>query len=223
MTTLLIRLVLPLLFVATASADWVIESTVESAKVNGVLTVKVKGDKVRMDIPNGRVGSVSSILDTKTGDTLQIVHASKMVMKMDGAAMKQMITNAREKSGMKEGDAAELKPTGEKEKVGEYDCDIYNWTNGAITKKYWVAKDHPQAAALMAWEKQMRSGFMGGLQAGPDTTKLPGPAIKTESTTAAGTVRSIITSIKEQEVDPKDFEVPEGYQTMGAPGAPPAK
>lgn len=224
MKTLLIRFVLPLFLVATASADWVIESNVESAQASGVLTVKVKGDKVRMDIPNGRIGAVSSIVDTKTGDTLQLVHAQKMVMKMDGAAMKQMITNARNRVGMKEGEANDLKPTGETEKVGEYDCDIYTWTNGTITKKFWVAKNHPQAAALLAWEKQMRSGFLGGLQTGPDTSKLPGPAIKTESTSPAGIVRSVITSVKEEDVDPKDFEVPEGYKSVAAPGAlaPPA-
>jgi len=223
MKTLFIRLALPLFLVATASADWVIESTVESGQVNGVMTVKVKGDKVRMDIPNGRVGAVSSVVDTKTGDTLQIVHARKAAMKMDGATMKQMIAGAREKAGLKDGGVAEIKATGETEKVGNYDCDIYTWTDGAISKKYWVAKNHPQAAALKDWEKQMRSGFMGGIQVGPDTTKLAGPVIKTESTTPAGTTRTVITSVKEQDVDPKDFEVPEGYQTVTPPQPPPAK
>ena len=83
MKTVLIRLALSLLFAATASADWVIESNVESAKVNGAMTIKVKGDKMRMDIPNERIGAVSSVVDTKTGDTLQIVHAQKAAMKID--------------------------------------------------------------------------------------------------------------------------------------------
>lgn len=222
MKAFLIRLALPLLLVATASADWVIESSVESAKVTGVMTVKVKGDKVRMDIPNGRLGEVTSILDTKTGDTLQIVHSRKVAMKMSGETIKQMITSAREKGGLKNVEPAAITPTGEKEKVGDYDCDIYTWTNGAITKKYWVAKNHPQAAALKEWEKQMRSGFLGGIQAGPDTTTLPGPAIKTESTAAGLTTRTLITSVKEQDLDAKDFEVPEGYQMIDAPARPAA-
>jgi hypothetical protein len=223
MKKLLVRFILPLLLVATASADWVIESNVEGPAVNGVLTVKVKGDKMRVDIPNARLGAVSSVVDSKTGDTLQIVHAQKAAMKMNGEAIKKMVSNAREKAGMKEGELSEVKPTGETEKVGEYDCDIYTWTNGTITKKYWVAKNHPQAAALQGLEKQMRSGFFGAMQTGPDTSKLPGPAIKTESTTAAGTIRTVITSVKEQDIDPKDFEVPEGYQTMDAPLPPQAK
>lgn len=221
MKNLLVRLALPLLLVATASADWVIESNVESAKANGVLTIKVKGDKMRMDIPNGRIGAVSSIVDTKTGDTLQIVHAQKAAMKIDGEAMKKMVANTRDKAGFKDGDASEMKPTGETEKVGEYDCEIYTWSNGPISKKFWVAKNHPQAAALKDMEKRMRTGFLGGM--GPDVTALPGAVIKTETTTPAGNTRTLITSVKEQDIDPKDFEVPEGYQTMAAPLPPPAK
>ena len=223
MKTFLIRLALPLLLVATASADWVIESNVESPKANGVLTIKVKGDKMRMDIPNERIGAVTSIVDTKTGDTLQIVHAQKAAMKIDGEAMKKMVANSRDKAGFKDGDANEMKPTGETEKVGEYDCEIYTWSNGTISKKFWAAKNHPQAAVLKDLEKRMRSGFLGGIQMGPDTTTLPGTVIKTETTSPAGNTRSTITSVKEQDLEAKDFEVPEGYQTMAAPVPPGAK
>jgi hypothetical protein len=223
MKTFLIRLAMPLLLAATASADWVIESNVESAKVNGVMTIKVKGDKMRMDIPNERIGAVSSIVDTKTGDAVQIIHARKMAMKMDGETIKKTIANAREKAGIKDGDTNELKATGETEKVGEYDCEIYTWSNGTISRKYWVAKNHPQANALKELEKRMRSGLFGGMPMGPDTTTLPGAVLKTETTTPAGTTRSIVTAIKEQDLDPKDFEVPEGYQTVPAPAPPAAK
>lgn len=222
MRSFLIRHVLPLFLVATASADWVIESTVESPKVHGVMVVKVKGEKVRMDIPNERLGALTSIVDTKTGDTLQIIHARKVAIKMDGAALKGMIKAARDKNGIKEGDSPELKATGETEKVGDYDCDIYTWSNDTVTKKYWVARNHPDAAALKEWEKQMRNDLLAGIQVGPDTTKLPGPVIRTESVTATGTMRSQITSIKQQEVDAKEFEVPEGYQSVAAPTSPAA-
>lgn len=222
MRAFLVRCILPLLLVATASADWVIESNVESPKVNGVMVVKVKGDKVRMDIPNERLGGLTSIVDTKTGDTIQIIHARKAAMKMDGAALKQAITAAREKNGVKEAESPELKATGETEKVGDYDCDIHTWSNGTVTKKYWVAKNHPNAAALKDLEKQMRNGFLSGMQVGPDTSKLPGPVIKTETVTPTGTMRTQITSIKEQEVDAKEFEVPAGYENLAAPSTPAA-
>ncbi len=52
---------------ATASADLVIESKIESAQLNSTTTIKVKGGKMRVDIPDGPIGAMSSIIDTTTG------------------------------------------------------------------------------------------------------------------------------------------------------------
>ena len=117
--------------------------------------------------------------------------------------------------------AAAVKDTGEKEKVGDYNCEIYTWTDGGTTSKLWVTKDHPQAAALKALEKQMRSGFFGAMQSGPDTTSLPGVAVKTEVTAQGQKITTTVLSVKEQDVDVKEFDVPAGYQSMTMPGAAP--
>jgi hypothetical protein len=63
----------------------------------------------------------------------------------------------------------------------------------------------------------MRSGFFGGMQMGPDTSTLPGPAIKTETSVQGTKITSTINSIKEQNIDAKEFDVPAGYQTMALP------
>lgn len=205
------------LFIATASADWVIESKIESPQLNSSTTTKVKGDKLRVDIADGPAGAMSSIVDTKSGESIQLMHAQKMAVKTSGAALKQAMDSAKEKAGVKDSTKSELKPTGQSEKVGEFDCDIYTWTDGTNNSKLWVAKNHPQAAALKDFEKQMRSGFFGGMQMGPDTTKLPGPAIKTETSVQGTKITSTIMAIKEQNVDAKEFDVPAGYQTMALP------
>jgi len=220
MKALLSFLAASVICITTASADWVIESKIESPQMNGAMTAKIKGDKMRVDIPNGPAGPMSSIVDTKTGDSIQVIHGQKMAMTMTGAAMKQMIDGARQKAGIKEGAGPELKATGQSEKIEGLDCDVYTWSNGATSAKLWVAKSHPQAAALKAWEKQLHSGFFGGMQGGPDTSKLAGPAIKTESTSQGVTVTSTITSVKEQAVDAKEFDVPAGYQSMAMPKLP---
>lgn len=214
MKALFSALAVSALFIATASADWVIENKIESPQINSATTTKVKGDKLRVDIADGPAGPMSSIVDTKTGESIQLVHSQKMAVKTSAAALKQAMEAGKDKAGVKEG---ELKATGQSEKVGDYDCEIYTWTDGTNTSKIWVAKNHPQAAALKAFEKQMRNGFFGAMQTGPDTTKLPGPAIKTEATVQGTKVTSTISSIKEQNVDAKEFEVPAGYQTMALP------
>jgi hypothetical protein len=223
MKALLTALAASAIFITTASADWVIESKIESPQLTSDTTTKVKGDKLRVDIASGPVGAMSSIVDTKTGSAVQLVHSQKMAVKTSSAQLKQAMDAAKQKAGVKDGAAAPpLKATGQSEKVGDYDCEIYTWTDGNTTSKLWVAKNHPQAAALKAFEKQMKSGFFGGMQIGPDTTTLPGPAIKTETTTQGNTVTNTISSIKEQDVDAKEFDVPAGYQTMELPAAPPA-
>ncbi|MEZ0254618.1 MAG: DUF4412 domain-containing protein, partial [Chthoniobacter sp.] len=186
-------------------------------QLNTSTTTKVKGDKLRVDIENGPAGAMSSIVDTKSGESIQLMHAQKMAVKTSGAALKQAMDAAKDKAGVKPGAAGELKPTGQTEKVGDFDCDIYTWTDGTNTSKLWVAKNHPQAAALKAFEKQMRSGFFGGMQMGPDTSNLPGPAIKTETSVQGTKITSTINSIKEQNIDAKEFDVPAGYQSMALP------
>jgi hypothetical protein len=217
MKALLTALAASAIFITTASADWVIESKIESPQLTSATTTKVKGDKLRVDIATGPVGAMSSIVDTKTGDAIQLVHSQKMAVKTGSAQLKAAMDAAKQRAGVKESATAQLKPTGQSEKVGDYDCDIYTWNDGNTTSKLWVAKNHPQAAALKAFEKQMKSGFFGGMQIGPDTSSLPGPAIKTETTTQGTTVTSTITSIKEQDVDAKEFDVPADYQTMQLP------
>ena len=217
MKAFLSALAVTALFIATASADWVIESKIESPQVTSATTTKVKGDKLRVDIADSPAGAMSSIVDTKTGESIQLMHSQKMAMKTSGAVLKQAMDAAKQKAGVKEGAANELKPTGQIEKVGEFDCEIYTWTDGTNSSKIWVAKNHPQAAALKAFEKQMRSGFFGGMQMGPDTTKLPGPAIKTETNVQGSKITSTITGIKEEKIDDKEFEVPAGYQNLALP------
>jgi hypothetical protein len=217
MKAFLSALAVTALYIATASADWVIESKIESPQVTSATTTKVKGDKLRVDIADSPAGAMSSIVDTKTGDSIQLLHGQKMAMKTSGAALKQVMDAAKQKAGIKEGASTDVKPTGQSEKVGDIDCDIYTWTDGTNTSKIWVAKNHPQAEALKAFAKQMRSGVFSGMQMGPDTTNLPGPAIKTETTVQGTKVTSTITGIKEQKVDDKEFEVPAGYQTMALP------
>ena len=219
MKTLLIFLAAPLM-AATAMADWVIESKIESPQINSNTIMKIKGDKLRMDFPSGPLGAMSSIVDTKTGDTLQLVHGQKMAIKASSAQTKQLLDVVNPHSVAKAGVDPVPKTTGQSEKVGDYDCEIYTWTDGTSTTRLWMARNHPQAAALKAVEKQLRAGFLGATSGGPDTSGLPGPVLRTEKTTAEGKSTSSIVSVKEQPVDAKEFEAPADYQTMAMPALP---
>lgn len=218
MKAFLASLLAPLWLVATASADWVLETKIESPQVNSSGVMKIKGDKLRVDMDAGPAGAVSSIIDSSTGDTIQVLHAQKMAMKMSAAQIKSAMEAAGQ---MPKKDAAPVpaaKATGEKEKVGDYECEIYTWTDAGTSVRLWIAKDHPHGAALQALDKKMRSGVLGAMQKGPDTSLLPGPSLKTETTVGgAKMMTNTVVSIKEQPLDAKDFEVPAGYKDMALP------
>jgi Domain of unknown function (DUF4412) len=214
-TKLFLPAVLAVLAV-TASADLVIESKVESPQMNSNITTKLKDGKMRADL-NGPIGAMSSIIDGTTGDSINLIHGQKMAMKTSAAQMKEAIEMSKRVAGATpDKSAAQTKPqaTGQKEKVGEYDCEIYTWSGNGMTSRYWVAFKHPQAALLKAAEKQMRSGVMGMAATGPDVTELPGPALKTETQVANVKTVATILSVKETKVEASEFEVPKDYQTV---------
>jgi hypothetical protein len=208
--------------VAAASADLVIEQKVESPQINSTVVTKIKGDKVRLDIAKSALGPTSVITDSKTGDSVNLMHATKIAMKAGGAQMKQTLEAFAKQLGGGDASAKPVAPqgTGKTEKIGDYDCEIYTWSNGAMSGRYWVAKNHPQAAMLKEAEKRMSSGLLSGIPQGADAAALPGPAMKTETTAGGNTTTITVVSVKEQNVDEKDFEVPADYQPLAFPQVP---
>jgi len=203
------------LVVPTAWADWVIESKIEGGATAGNAVTKIKGDKIRMDLSQGRFGPTSVILDGKTGDMINLMHTPKVVMKISGAAFKEQMTAA----GKGKDPAANPKPepTGQKEMVGGYECEIWKRTSEKGTVTFWVVKNHPQEAALKVLAKTV------GTLSGEGDNGLPGQILRTTRDLGQLQVRTEMISIKEQEVDAKEFEAPEGYREMSAPSAPVAK
>jgi hypothetical protein len=217
------------LFVATtAFADWVIEAKVENPQINGTTLTKIKGDKMRSDMQAGPMGATSTIMDTVSGDSSVLMHGQKMVMKTSGAQIKQMFEAGKKAAALDSEQMKKTAPksTGKTEKVGEFDCEIWTYSDDSVELKYWVAKNHPQAEAMKSLEKKM-SMMSQGLQAGagPDATALPGPAIKTESLLKAMNLKTTMTvlSVKQENVDAKEFEIPSDYKTMAMPGLPQPK
>jgi hypothetical protein len=202
---------------ATASADWVIESKIESPKLNATTTTKFKGDKMRSDIKGGPAGEMSTIMDATSGDTVTLIHAQKIAMKTSGAQLKSAMEAARKMLGTPDGASAAVTPTGKSEKIGQYDCDIYTWTDGKTTTTLWIAKNYPQAESLKAFQKLMQKSILGGGQLGPDTSALPGFAVKTETLTNGDKITTTVLSTKEATIDASEFQAPAGYQTMALP------
>jgi hypothetical protein len=205
-------LLLATLFLAPflARADLVIVQNIESAVLNGPTTMKIKGDLMRIDSPMpGGLGNATTIIDSAKSKSTILMHAQKMAMEMDlGAVMKQAqgAVGAVEKP----------KPTGQSEKVGDWNTEIYSVDVAGMTVKLWVAKDFPNAAAVKAQMAKLSKLMAGGV----DLSKfdVPGLAVKTELNGPQGKMTSTIVSVKDQPVADSEFSIPADYKKMQAPG-----
>lgn len=210
-----------LLISAPVRADFIMENKLENGRMNIASTMKMKGDMVRMDVASGRLGAMSTLIDTKSGDIVQLIHARKMAVKVSSASIKQQAEAARKKAGFDaSAPAAKPKATGAKERVGEWNCEIYTWESGMVSARLWVAMDVPKAAEIKAMTAKLNSSGMGALQSELNDADLPGVVVKTETTTPSGKSTLTVTSIREEEVAAADLVVPGDYGTMTPPSSP---
>lgn len=203
---------------AFSHADLVIEQKMESAFMNGNMVMKIKGDKARMDMPAGPAGQMSVIMDTQSGEMATIMHGQKMVMKMNIADAQKQASSAQKQAGIDPEKMAQPKATGTKEKVGDWEAEIYEMDTGSGMMKMWVAKDFPNYQKIMKGMNKLSSATSGnGFD--PSKFELPGMVVKSEMTTPVGKVTTTLVSAAEKDVEAKDFVMPEGYQEMKVPAA----
>ena len=199
-----------------AWADWVILQKTTTDGENQEVSIKVKGDKTRMD-----VGKQMTILaDSATSQMTMLMHEQKMLMKMNSDMLKGVMALAGSALGADK-PAAKPVATGQKEKVGAYDCEVYTWSGQLGTGKFWVAKDFKGFQELNAvQDKMMKAMGSPAAALAPQSSDFPGMVIKSEMQVMGKTSVSELVSAKEEAVDAAVFAVPAGYQEMKMPGLP---
>jgi hypothetical protein len=209
-----------LLFACTfARADWVMVQKTDADGKESEITTRIKGDQARVDM-----GEKMSVIVGADGMTM-LMHAQKMMMKMDLAAMKAAV--AMVGKGKADQPAAKPVATGQKEKVGEWDTEIYTWEGQMGKGRFWVAKNFPKYAEISAISDRLGK-LVGSSMAGmaPQASDFDGMVVKSEMTMMGKKVTTLLVSAKEQEVDSKEFIPPQEYNPMTMPvipGAAPQK
>ena len=210
------------LTLAAARADLVVEQKIESQMQNGNITIKVKGDNIRIDMPTSPMGAMSTVMNVNTGDSLSLIHGQKMAMKVSGAQTKAMMEAMKKQAPATENAAPKLQATGKTEKVGDYTTEIYTWTGAGSTQTLWIAKDFPNYASfkdeLGKLNKSAATGIAKDMQ--PDFSTLPGMVVKTIAETAGMKMTSTLISVKQEPVDAALFQAPADYQSMTPPALP---
>jgi hypothetical protein len=138
---------------AGARADLVIQQQITITTNNSVATMKIKGTKIRLDMYAGQPQALSTITDLNTGEVIYLMHNQKMYMKSPVQPMKQARSS---------GTASRVpvpRPTGKTQKVGDYDTELYTWSNDrGITGTVWVAKNYPDPGRLRRAGQNRRRG-----------------------------------------------------------------
>jgi hypothetical protein len=120
-------LVLSFASFSAVRADYVIVQKVDGALQSGNMTIKIKDAKVRTDV----AAEISTITDGASGDTITLMHGQKSFMKIPAERSKALVAQLQKLRGGGDAPAAppKLTPTGKKEKVDKYDCEIFTWSS----------------------------------------------------------------------------------------------
>lgn len=121
---LFLRLAPLFLAAVFARADVTIVQKMESAMINGEVTMKLKGDRARMDMPSPLGGNVTTLMDFKSGEMITLLHQQKMAMKLNLADVKKQQEAGQKALGVDASKIEKPKATGKTDKVGDYDTEI---------------------------------------------------------------------------------------------------
>ena len=201
------------LWLAPVRADLVIVQHVDGGGQSGDQTIRIKGDKARTDLAQ----QVSMITNGATGEIVTLMHGPKTFLKVTAAQTKAMLEQLQKLAPSAAG--PKLVPTGKKEKVGNYDCEIFTANLGAVSVTYWVAKDFPNYPAVLEQMGKFQAGSISAMGKGmmPQVKDFPGMQIKTEMDIGGKKVSTVLVSAKEENVDPAGFEIPKDYKEVSAP------
>ena len=193
--------------------DLVIVQKVEGAGQSGEQTIKIQGDKARTDLAQ----SVSVITDGATGDSVTLMHAQKTFLKVPAAQARAMIEQVQKMR--QNAEPAKLQPTGKREKIGEYECEIFTSSLGSVTVTYWIASHYPNYQGILAQMAKVQAGGISAMANGvmPETKDFPGLPIKTELDLGGKKLTTLIVSAKEEPVDSGIFKIPASYKEISAP------
>jgi hypothetical protein len=193
-------------------ADLIMQQQIITPTYNGVVTMKIKGTKIRTDMYAGQPQALSSIADLNTGENILLLHTQKMYLKTPGQPMKQT------KSPNAASQAPVPRPTGKNQKVGDYDTELYMWTNSrGITGTVWVAKNFPDYARIQADYALLDKTPGADTDMTPALSGLPGMVVRSLVAGGGQTITLALISAKEGPLDVSLFGIPRDYKEVPRP------
>jgi hypothetical protein len=200
---------------ATARADLTIVQTVAGLQGPHQITMKVKGDKARVEVNP----QITTILDAKTGELINLLNDKKVIVRIAGENAKAMANMA--KSFVKEETPTQSAPkaTGKKETINGYETAEYVSDSPKFHASYWVATSYPDYQNILQQMAVLQKGAFAAITKGmPDYRALPGLPLRTQvKYSDQPEITSTIQSISLTPLPDSDFTAPAGYSEMKMP------
>ena len=106
-------------------ADLTIVQSVEGMGPVSQMTMKIKGDKARIDVSP----QMTMIFDAKKGEMISLMREQKMVVRMPADKMKAAADLIRKSNGKESAEKPKIVATGKKETVNGYETEQYSLRN----------------------------------------------------------------------------------------------
>ena len=204
----------------SARADLTIVQRVEGAGQNGDVTVKIKGDKERIDAPS----QPTRIIDGKTGEMIDLMNDRKNFVRISAEQIKAAAETINKFDGGEKPAAPKLTPTGKKETINGYETEEFVYETPRFKASFWIATKYPDASGIL---KQLQAPVSGAWKPSnmgmPDYTDFAGLPLRTVITVGDNKVVTTIMSIKKDSINAADFDIPKDFQELKRPieAAPP--
>ncbi len=201
----------------TARADLTIVQNVEGGGPISEITIKLKGDKARME-----AAQMTTIMDGKTGEVLTLMNAQKKFVRISGDKAKAIAEMASKYSGTTAStEKPKLTATGRKETINGFETEEYVWETPKLKASYWIAPKYPDGAAIIKQLQAATPTLWNDIAKGMlDYHDLPGIALRTKIRLGNKDITSTIVSIKQDPLSDADFTVPEDFQELKIPNVP---
>jgi hypothetical protein len=201
--------------ILSARADLTLAQKVEGAGQGGEMTIKIKGDKARIESSP----KLTTIIDSKTGEITNLMNDRKTVMRISAEKMKaaaEMIGKFNAKNQTTA--TAKLTPTGKKETIAGYETEEYVYETPNFKATYWIAPKYPDGAAILNQLQSLNSDVWqtNNLKL-PDYRDFPGLPIKTVVSAGDSTVTTTLVSVKQDPLNDAEFAIPKDFKEIKIP------
>ena len=179
------------------------------------MTIKIKGDKARIDA----TPQITTIVDGKTGEMTNLMNDQKAVIRISAEKMKaaaDMVSKFDDKN--KPGEKPKLTPIGKKETINGFETDQYVCQTPEFKATYWIAAKYPDASVILKQLQSLNSQSWNASNSKmPDYRDFPGLPIKTLVSIGGKEITSTLVSIKQDPLNDADFSVPKDFKEIKTP------